>query len=188
MNPPFLRITLSLGSRTRDVAIDAMAEALRSSDPYPALVKLLLDPNPQLMNKGRETTESGVLSLPATVNDDKDLLPNSFSTVTVRNRRESRGRERVELVDDSEALAAFLAERLHDWRSLGFYRKVARMLPESVVRDALTRALDVPAHAIRRSRGAYFTTLIVKSLPTARQSFRSNSSTPSYDPPIPSAP
>ena len=188
MNPPLLRITLSLGSRTRDVAIAEMAEAFRSPDPCPSLVRLLLAGHPQAMNKGRETTERGVLSLPVTVNDDQDLLPNSFSTVTVGNRRESRGREGGEPVDDSEALAAFLAERLRDWRSLGFYRKVARMLPESVVRDALTRALDVPAHAIRRSRGAYFTTLIVKSLPTVRRSSRSNSSTPLYDPPIPSAP
>jgi hypothetical protein len=135
------------------------------------------------MNKGRETTERGVPNKPVTIT----MIKTSSSEYDQKGR-ECRGRGQTEPVDDPEALAAFLAECLHDWRSLGFYRKVARLLPESVVRDALTSALDVPAHAIRRSRGAYFTTLIIKSLPNVQRHSRSDSSTSHYDPPIPSAP
>jgi hypothetical protein len=177
MNPFPFRITLSLGSCSRDVPIDFLAQALQSPDRNSALAKLLYDNHPQLMNKGKGAMGDGVLSPPVTVNGDKDSSPSILKPVIVQEEEYCQVGEEPSPAQDSEALACFLAERLRDWRSLGFYRKVARMLPESVVRDALARALDVPGHAIRRSRGAYFTTLIVKSLPTARRSSRSNSPT-----------
>ena len=116
--------------------------------------------HPQATNRGKRIIGDGGSSLP--LNDNQKLPP-------LWNRGECRGEEGAGLANHSEALATYLAERLHDWRSLAFYRKVARSLPEEVVRDALSRALDVPRHAIRRSRAAYFTTLIVKSLPKNRR-------------------
>lgn len=60
----------------------------------------------------------------------------------------------------SEALAIYLADRLNDWHSIAWYRQVTRRVSPSIVRDALVRTLDVPASCIRKSRAAYFTTLI----------------------------
>jgi hypothetical protein len=59
-----------------------------------------------------------------------------------------------------ERTACYLAERLNDGRSLSFYRRVAENVPSDVVRESLVRALDVKAANIRRSRAAYFTSII----------------------------
>jgi hypothetical protein len=130
MNPIPLTITLRLGCRSRSVTARELGQAFGCPDAGRLLLRLLL--HPQDANEGREPTERGALSLPETVNDVLEI-------VTVREERGSKGEEGAEAVDDSEALASFLADRLHDWRSLGFYRNVARRLPERVVRDALTR-------------------------------------------------
>jgi hypothetical protein len=63
-------------------------------------------------------------------------------------------------VDNIESVAHHLACALRDDRSLAFFKIVAAVVPREVIRDALTRALDVPAPAVRRSRGAIFTALI----------------------------
>lgn len=184
MTPIFgLRIALSLGARRRELNPRELGDALGVADPSPALAKLLFTGHPQAMNKGKGALGEEASRQPVTLNESFNSVP----VRTVRTGGECRGEVRGGAVDNPEALATFLAERLRDWRSLGFYRKIARQLPESVVRDALARALDVPAHAIRRSRAAYFTTLIVKSLATIKQSSRSNSSTLPYDLPIPPA-
>ncbi len=59
-----------------------------------------------------------------------------------------------------ERMAVYLAERLDDTKSLAFYRRVATSVPAEIIRDRLTRALDLRPASIRRSRAAYFTSLI----------------------------
>jgi hypothetical protein len=59
-----------------------------------------------------------------------------------------------------EKTACYLAERLDDAKSLDFYRRVAASVPTEVIREALARALDLPAANVRRSRAAYFTSLL----------------------------
>lgn len=71
-------------------------------------------------------------------------------------QRRSGERPRPEV----ERTACHLADRLDDGHSLSFYRRVAECVPADVIHEALTRALDVKAANIRRSRAAYFTSLI----------------------------
>ncbi len=115
------------------------------------------------MRGGRESTE---------------LLDNAFDTY----RQKALGTEKVELGDargkgrkrrgatESPAVeirhkALVLAQQLDDERSLAFYQLVVRKIPEHIIRDALTRALDVPRRDVRRSRAALFTSIIRPHLP-----------------------
>lgn len=59
-----------------------------------------------------------------------------------------------------ERIACHLADRLDDTKSLAFYRRVAASIPTEVIRDALARALDLRPASVRRSRAAYFTSLV----------------------------
>jgi hypothetical protein len=65
-----------------------------------------------------------------------------------------------------------LAEQLDDERSLAFYQHVIRAVPEDLIRDALTRARDVPRRDVRRSRAALFTSIIRQHLPTRTRTRR----------------
>lgn len=69
------------------------------------------------------------------------------------------GEEGSPHVDNPLHVADYLANRLDDEKSLAFYKLVAS-LPREVIRDALMRALDVPARDIRRSRAAIFASLV----------------------------
>ena len=59
-----------------------------------------------------------------------------------------------------EKTACYLADRLDDGNSLAFYRLVAEHVTSEIIRNSLTRALDLPAANVRRSRAAYFTSLV----------------------------
>ena len=63
-----------------------------------------------------------------------------------------------------ERTASYLADKLGDPKSIAFFRRVAEALPAEVIRDALIRALDLRPANIRRSRAAYFTSLIMPDL------------------------
>lgn len=95
--------------------------------------------------------------------------------------KERRGHDQVRAVDepvdnapsgqrrpapwDTEAherIACHLVESLGDPEHVDFYRRVARTVPESAIRDALVRVKDV--RGIRRSKGALFTFLIRSEL------------------------
>jgi DNA-binding MarR family transcriptional regulator len=63
--------------------------------------------------------------------------------------------------DGNEAMAQYILEQLGDRKSLGFYRKVARLMPEGVIYRALSETKDADLTGrIRRSRGACFTDLV----------------------------
>jgi len=64
----------------------------------------------------------------------------------------------------AERTASYLADKLGDSKSMAFFRRVAEVLPPEVIRDALVKALDLRSSDIRRSRAAYFTSLIMPHL------------------------
>lgn len=63
--------------------------------------------------------------------------------------------------DGNEDMALYILEQLGDRKSLGFYRKVARIMPEQIIHRALSETKDADLTGrIRRSRGACFTDLV----------------------------
>jgi hypothetical protein len=60
--------------------------------------------------------------------------------------------------------ASYLADKLGDRKSLAFFRRVTEILPPEVIRDALVKALDLRPSDVRRSRAAYFTSIIMPHL------------------------
>jgi hypothetical protein len=64
----------------------------------------------------------------------------------------------------AERTASYLAEKLGDRKSMAFFRRVAEVLAPEVIRDALVRALDLRPSEVRRSRAAYFTSIIMPHL------------------------
>jgi hypothetical protein len=64
----------------------------------------------------------------------------------------------------AERTASYLADKLGDRKSMAFFRRAAEVLPSEVIRDALVRALDLRPSDVRRSRAAYFTSIIMPHL------------------------
>jgi len=64
----------------------------------------------------------------------------------------------------AERTASYLADKLGDPKSLAFFRRVAEVLPPEVIRDALARTFDLRQSDVRRSRAAYFTSIIMPHL------------------------
>jgi hypothetical protein len=64
----------------------------------------------------------------------------------------------------AERTASYLADKLGDTKSLAFFRRASEVLPPEVIRDALVRALDLRPSDVRRSRAAYFTSIIMPHL------------------------
>jgi hypothetical protein len=64
----------------------------------------------------------------------------------------------------AERTASYLADKLGDRKSMAFFRRVAEVLAPEVIRDALVRALDLRPSEVRRSRAAYFTSIIMPHL------------------------
>lgn len=74
-----------------------------------------------------------------------------------------------ESLDATMRIASNLADRLHDAKSLRFYRLVAQLVPPDVIQDALLAALDLPQAEIRRTRAAYFTSLVTPHMRAGRK-------------------
>jgi hypothetical protein len=64
----------------------------------------------------------------------------------------------------AERTASYLADKLGDPKSIAFFRRAAEVLPPEVIRDALVKALDLRPSNVRRSRAAYFTSLVMPHL------------------------
>jgi hypothetical protein len=64
----------------------------------------------------------------------------------------------------AERTASHLADKLGDQKSMAFFRRAAEVLPPEVIRDALVKALDLRPSDVRRSRAAYFTSIIMPHL------------------------
>lgn len=93
----------------------------------------------------------------------KEYLEEVLNNVNViRNDENETSKEReIGQADEQEALAQHILEELGDVKSLGFYRKVARTVPEHVIYRALSETKDAALTGrIKRSRGACFTDLV----------------------------
>ena len=63
--------------------------------------------------------------------------------------------------DQKEYLAQEMAEKLEDDHSLGFYRKVADMVPENLIFQALGEVKDAYLTGrVKKSKAALFTSVI----------------------------
>lgn len=78
--------------------------------------------------------------------------------------KESRGEGVSARGPAAERTASYLADKLGDTKSMAFFCRVAEVVPAEVIRDALVRALDLRPSDVRRSRAAYFTSLIMPHL------------------------
>lgn len=155
MNDFTLRITLELGTRRREFEAQDLAATFGLDDLEPALLALLFQgPYPQLVNKRRGTIGGG-----ASRKENNENV--SFVREEEERERGSRGEGREE---EARKLASYLADRLRDAKSLALYLRITRALSESLVRDCLSRALDLPAREVKRSRAAYFTALCLPHL------------------------
>jgi hypothetical protein len=172
MNHAFgCRVALEFGAHRRAVAVADLAQALGLPGQEAKVVSALftaarLDPihNP---NGEREPTESFPLSSTEetkNVNERVDIS-SSFSLPLAGKGGEPEGNH---LGQEAERLAAYLADRLNDWKSHQFFLATARRVPREVILDALARAIDIPQSDVRRSRAAYFTAVIRGYVATPR--------------------
>jgi hypothetical protein len=65
-------------------------------------------------------------------------------------------------VNKEHHLALEVARSLDDLENLALYLSYCRRFPESLIRDTLRIVQGIPAHKIRKSRGALFNYLIQK--------------------------
>lgn len=66
----------------------------------------------------------------------------------------------MHLTQQQEKLAIEIAHALEDMESLQSHRKMVTMYSEEYLRSKLTKALSIPSHKIKRSRGALYTSLV----------------------------
>lgn len=160
MNPPTpqssvgdLQITLSRAGLTCTVAGAELAKLVGSPGLVIRLAAVLYARSSAL---GREGKGMGGANRQEETNERNGEQINSECRSFRDGVRQGEGNLRPEI----ERTACYLADRLDDGHSLAFYRRVAAVVPAEVVRDSLTRALDVKAANVRRSRAAYFTSLV----------------------------
>lgn len=148
-----LRITLSRAGLACTIAGAELAKLVGSPGLVVRLAAVLYAKNSSSEREG--TTGVGEATRREETNERNDEDIDSG-----RSFRDRGSKGEGNLSPEVERLASYLADRLNDGHSLAFYRLVAAQVPAEIVRDALTRALDVPAANVRRSRAAYFTTLV----------------------------
>ena len=86
--------------------------------------------------------------------NNTDRLNNVKSNAIFFNKKEKRSEQK-------EYLAQEMAEKLEDDHSLGFYRKVADMIPENLIFQALGEVKDAYLTGrVKKSKAALFTTII----------------------------
>lgn len=159
-----MSVTIACGSRTRAVAPEALARQLGLATVRPALFALLLGPvDPQPVPIGSspsgEPTEGERSFAPNVGTNGTNVdVPQKYILGNVSERSLPEGQE--DFPESADALAKKLADALNDPGSLAWFRQVAETLDPLLVRHALVRALNVPPDRLRRSRAAYFTSIV----------------------------
>lgn len=154
-----LVVTMRHGESSCTLPAHLLERMLRVPNLEAMLLRLV---DPHAVHKERETTEGeDVLNIPETnENGIYMYTQNPFPLDGVRGSGEEEDRTRNSDAENHEHLAAYLATKLRDEKSMAWYRLVARRVDRSVIQDALMRALDIPARDLRRSRGAVFTAIV----------------------------
>ena len=154
-----LIVTLRHGHATCTLPANLLERLLGVPNLGAALFRLV---DPQLIHEERGKGGEKFPRIPGTSgNGIQKYLSEPFPLKRVRGTRgEEENKALVFDGDNSERLARHIAATLHDEKSIAWYQLVARRVDHEVIREALTRALDVPARDLRRSRGAVFTALV----------------------------
>jgi hypothetical protein len=155
-DPHDILVRLELGERRCNVSPLELADALGLAvdGVVHTLATLLAMSTPALGGKGALGDE-GASRQEVTNGTNEgfeyaDAVPSFVDSEGEGSAREEGERARL--------LALQLADRLDDHGSLPFFKHVAAVVPEDVVRICLDRALAL--RRVHRSRGAYFTALV----------------------------
>jgi hypothetical protein len=149
-----LQITLSRAGHTCTLAGAELAKLIDSPAIVIRLTAVLYSKS--VFGSGKKGTTGIDGAARQDVTNERNGIENSFGNRSFMDR----GSKGEGIRPEVEQTASHLADRLDDGKSLAFYRLVAGYVPAEVIRDSLTRALDVPAVNVRRSRAAYFTSLV----------------------------
>jgi hypothetical protein len=162
-NPCDLVVTLELGTKRRIVTAREIVHAFGDPGLAGKLLAVLLGAHRHGERRGKGGDEG---------QEVRNVTQNAFQEASQTRRRSGSGEgagvarvaaPSVQTPDDVERVAAHLASALRDEKSIAYFRIVARAVPREVVRDALTRALDV--RNVRKSRAALFTHIVRPYLP-----------------------
>jgi hypothetical protein len=158
-----LEITLSRAGRTCALTGAELAQLLDSPGVVIRLAAVLYSRSrPVVGRKG--TTKKGEAVRQQQETDERGGIENVLGQRSFGWDGESK-REGVSTRGQAaERTASYLADKLGDAKSIAFFRRAAEALPPEVIRDALVRALDLRPSDVRRSRAAYFTSLIMPHL------------------------
>jgi len=149
-----LQITLSRAGRTCTVAGAELAKLVGSPGLVIRLAAVLYARSSDVGREG--TTGLGGAPRHGETNERNGQNINPETRSFPDGGCKGEGETRREI----EQTACYLADRLDDGHSLAFYRRVAESVPAEIIRDSLARALDLKTAAVRRSRAAYFTSLV----------------------------
>jgi hypothetical protein len=156
-----LEITLSRAGRTCALTGAELAQLLDSPGVVIRLAAVLYSRSRPVV--GREgTTKKG-----ETVRQEETNGRNGMENILSQRSfgwEESRREGVSGRGQAAERTASYLADKLSDPKSIAFFRRAAEILPPEVIRDALVKALDLRPADVRRSRAAYFTSLIMPHL------------------------
>ncbi len=155
------RVTLSLGSRHVTLEAAELATLVSRAIHESLAAMLFASPAPSGERKGALGDGEG---LPGTPNETNGVCSHSFSF----REEGGPGEEGTLPVDSPERLADELARVLDDARSLAFFQRVSIEVDRELIREALTRALDVPLRDVRRSRAAIFASLVLPHMRARR--------------------
>lgn len=78
----------------------------------------------------------------------------------------------MELTPQEQRLAIELAQTLDDVKSLLTYQKFVKQFSESYLREKLNMVMSIPRADIKKTRGAYFTYLVLQHEKSKRNSSR----------------
>jgi hypothetical protein len=147
-----LQITLSRAGRTCTLTGAELAKLVDSPGMVIRLAAVLYSRTRPIMGKNDALREEET-------NEENILGQRSFGWEEGSKRQGLSARAQA-----VERTASYLAEKLGDTKSMAFFRRVAEVLAPEVIRDALVRALDLRPSDVRRSRAAYFTSIIMPHL------------------------
>jgi hypothetical protein len=151
-----LEIALSRAGRTCTITGAELARLVNSPGMVIRLAAVLYSRSRPISEKGNASRQGEPNEQSAT-----ESLPGQRSFDWEGRAKGEGGSARKQA---AEQTARYLADKLGDTKSLAFFRRAAEVLPPEVIRDALVRALDLRPSDVRRSRAAYFTSIIMPHL------------------------
>jgi hypothetical protein len=157
-----LEITLSRAGRTCALTGAELAHLLDSPGVVIRLAAVLYSRTRPVAGKEEATGKKGTVRQSET--NERNGMENILGQRSFAWDERARGEEVSARGQAAERTASYLADKLGDPKSIAFFRRAAEALPPEVIRDALVKALDLRPGDIRRSRAAYFTSLIMPHL------------------------